>query len=178
MLTSPFLRSPLIRSSRYFLLSLLALMISACGFHLKGQMPIPQALSQMTRTSLSGMSDFDQALKHKLAQANVTLLSESTKVDESIYELKVLNITTTDKTLAKASNNDVTQLERKIKTSYFIRDNSGKSLYGPRSAQVTRTLTNQDASDDVVLAYNQEQMEEMVQELAAEIVSDLAYAPL
>lgn len=170
------------RSSFYGLkglfVCLFTLLISACGFHLKGQLPIPQTLLSLKLVSLSGIPRFDQSLQKELTLANVTLLSESTQIDEQILELKVLKITFTDRVLSTASNNDVTEKERQLKASYFIRDHSGKSLYGPRTISVSRTLSNQNASDDTVLAYNNEQMQAMSGDLAKQLVNDLAYAPL
>ncbi len=159
-------------------IAFLAFIISACGFHLKGQLPIPQALKTIKLVSLSAMPSFDQTLKKSLTLADITLLDDSTLVDDEVLELKVLKIIYTDKTLSTASNNDITEKERLMKASYFIRDNTGKSLYGPRTVSVTRTLSNQNASDDTVLAYNSEQMTDMAEDLAQQLVSDLAYAPL
>ena len=159
-------------------ITFLAIIISACGFHLKGQLPIPQALKTIKLVSLSAIPSFDQALKKSLALANVSLINANTLVDNNVLELKVLKITYTDKTLSTASNNDITEIERLLKASYFIRDNTGKSLYGPRMVSISRTLSNQNASDDTVLAYNNEQMADMAEDLAQQLVSDLAYAPL
>lgn len=159
-------------------IAFLAIIISACGFHLKGQLPIPEALKTIKLVSLSAIPSFDQALKKSLKLAKVSLINENSLVDNNVLELKVLKITYTDKTLSTASNNDVTEKERLMKASYFIRDNTGKSLYGPRTVTVSRTLSNQNASDDTVLAYNNEQMADMAEDLAQQLVSDLAYAPL
>ena len=161
-----------------FLISVLALLISACGFHLKGQLPIPQALQTLKLVSLSSMPSFDQSLTKKLAHADILVINENAQVDNEVLELKVLKITYKDQVLSTASNNDVTEKSRTMKANYFIRDNTGKSLYGPRTISVTRTLSNQDASADTVLAYNNEQMQSMASELAKQLVSDLAYAPL
>ena len=124
------------------------------------------------------MQNFDLTLARQLKQADINILGENTLTDDAIYELKVLKITYSDKVLSKANNNDVTEIERLLKASYFIRDNTGKSVYGPRTVSTSRVLSNQNASDDTVLAYNTEQMEEMADELASQLVSDLAYAPL
>ncbi len=159
-------------------ITFLAIIISACGFHLKGQLPIPQALKTIKLASLSAMPSFDQTLKKSLKLADVILLDESALVDNEVLELKVLKITYTDKTLSTASNNDITETERLMKASYFIRDSTGKSLYGPRTVSISRVLSNQNASDDTVLAYNKEQMADMAEDLAQQLVSDLAYAPL
>lgn len=164
--------------SKTLVVSLLALFISACGFHLKGQLPIPQVLMTLKLASESGMPNFDQSLEKQLKLAKVSLLDENSTTDNDVLELKVLKITYTDRVLSTASNNDVTEKERRLKASYFIRNKTGKSLYGPRSVTVTRTLSNQDASDDTVLAYNNEQMLDMADDLAKQLVSDLAYAPL
>lgn len=158
--------------------TLFAFFMSACGFHLKGQLPIPVALQTIKLNSLSEMQGFDQTLSKLLKQAGINTLDENTLIDDEIYELKVLKITYTDKVLSKAANNDATEKERVLKASYFIRDAKGKSVYGPRNVSTSRVLSNQNASDDTVLAYNLEQMEEMADDLASQLVSDLAYAPL
>ncbi|WP_438463936.1 LPS-assembly lipoprotein LptE [Marinomonas sp. PE14-40] len=165
-------------SAKAFIIGFIALFISACGFHLKGQVPIPLALKNLKLNSQSEMPSFDQSLNKSLILADVSIIDEDAQVDETVLELKVLKITFTDRTLSTASNNDVTERERTLKASYFIRNNTGKSLYGPRIVTLSRTLSNQDASDDTVLAYNKEQMQDMADDLAKQLVNDLAYSPL
>lgn len=163
---------------KFFSIAFFALILTACGFQLKGQLPIPQALTTLKLVSLSSMSTFDQSLKKALSLSGVSLIDEDAQVDNNVLELKVLKITYTDRVLSTASNNDVTEKERKMKVNYFIRNNTGKSLYGPRVVSISRTLSNQNASDDTVLAYNNEQMQDMADDLAKQLVNDLAYSSL
>jgi len=160
------------------LIVLITLMISACGFHLRGQTPLPIILQKIFLTSESDMHDFDVALLTKLNKKNVTILDKGSSSTDDILELKILKISLSDNVLSTASDNDTTSISRTLKLTYFIRDNSGKSLYGPRTVSVNESIYNQDDSTDVVAARNAAVLKAMIDTLADNLVYDLAYAPL
>ncbi|WCN10219.1 LPS assembly lipoprotein LptE [Marinomonas mediterranea] len=163
------------------LVALVALTVSACGFHLRGQTPLPERVKTLILTSQSGSANFDRTLRSELAKAGVTLVSkDDTSADlKDILELKVNTLASSDTVLARNSTtNDVTQIQRTLSSSYFIRDESGQSLYGPRNIETSSVLTNQDAEESTKSAYNIQEMERLSEQLAKQLVYDLAYAPL
>jgi LPS-assembly lipoprotein len=97
---------------------------------------------------------------------------------ENPLNLVVNGLQTSDTVLARASDNDVTQLERRLSVSYYLRDGNGKVVFGPRTVSTSTVLVNQDASISVRDAYNAQQMEQLGQKLAQLLVYDLSYAPL
>lgn len=167
----------LTQTTRLFLLALLTMSIAACGFHLRGQADIPAPLKVLTLTSNSGSDAFDRSLRIALSKAGVTIISEADATNET-YNLKVNPIISADIELARNSSNDVSQIQRRLTSHYFIRKSDGKSVYGPRTISTTKTLTNQDAEESAKVSYNQNQTESMNEDLATQLTYDLGYAPL
>ncbi|MCV2402444.1 hypothetical protein OFY17_06015 [Marinomonas sp. C2222] len=159
---------------RLLVLITLAISISACGFQLRGQVNIPNELKVMNLTSESGSDEFDRALRVELIKAGVSIVEEHTE-HSTLLTLKVNKITSEDTELARNSSNEVSQLQRRLSTHYFILKNDGKALHGPRKTTTARTLTNQDAAESTKLSYNTEQTQLMHKDLANQIVMDLSY---
>ena len=109
-----------------------ALLLSACGFQLRGQIDIPTPLQNLTLALESGSSEFNRDLRIALAKSDINIVEEPPR--EGLYELKVNPLKTSDTVLARASDNDVTQIERRISSTYFVRDEEGKALWGPRNS--------------------------------------------
>ncbi|MEL0612733.1 LPS assembly lipoprotein LptE [Marinomonas arenicola] len=165
------------KTTRYFFLALIAMSVTACGFHLRGQVAIPQALKTITLTSDAKSNTFNTSLRIALSRAGVTVIDPKDAGDD-VLELKVNAITTSDTVLARNSSNDITQIERRMSTSYFIRQEDGKSLYGPRTVSTSKTLSNQNSEESTKAAYNKSKEEDMSEELANQLIYDLGYAPL
>ncbi|WOD07864.1 hypothetical protein [Marinomonas sp. GJ51-6] len=171
------MKATFIHTTRYFLFAILAMSLTACGFHLRGQVDLPSSLKTLTLTSESGSDEFDRALRIALVKAGVVIFEES-NANENTFNLKVNKITSSDIDLAYDSSNDVTQVQRRLSSYYFIRQADGKSLYGSRQISTSRVFENQDSSASTALSYNTSQMKAMYTDLAAQLVSDLNYAPL
>lgn len=153
---------------------MLALLLSACGFQLRGQAQVPPQLQSLTLELNSGSKDFDRDLRIALAQAGIQIVEG--QPNEHLYELKVNPLEMDDTVMARAADNDITQVERRISATYFIRDEHGKALWGPRSISLSIMLNNQDAEQSLKSAYNAEQMQRASDQLADELVYDLNYA--
>jgi len=167
----------LTQTTRLVLLALLTMSIVACGFHLRGQVDLPASLKVLTLTSNSGSEDFDRSLRIALTRAGVTIIDEA-DATEATYNLKINPISTSDTELARNTSNDVSQIQRRLISKYFIRKADGKAVYGPRTISTTRTLANQDAEESAKLSYNKDQMQSMSEDLANQLTYDLNYAPL
>ncbi|MBM6549686.1 hypothetical protein [Marinomonas ostreistagni] len=155
---------------------MLALLMTACGFHLRGEVNIPPQLQTLTLSLDSGSAEFNRDLRIALAKAGINIVEGEPTAD--LYQLKVNPISSSDTVMARASDNDVTQVERRISAIYFIRDEQGKALWGPRTISTSIMLNNQDAEQSVKAAYNNEQMRRAGSLLANELLYDLNYAPL
>ena len=165
------------QSSRLCLLFLMVMSVVACGFHLRGQVAIPDSLKMLTLNSASGSQEFDTDLRIALKKAGVTVLDKDQAGDD-IAELKINPISTSDTTLAINSDNEVTQIERRLSAVYFIRNHQGKALYGPRTVSTSKSLANQNAEESTKSAYNQQQTQGMYEDLVSQLLSDLSYSPL
>ena len=165
------------KKTRLFLLVLLCMSLTACGFQLRGQHSIPSVLQKITLNSESGSSEFDRSLRLALKGAGISIIDEE-EASAEIYNLKVNKITSSDIELARDSSNDISQLQRTLSSHYFIREIDGKSVYGPRQISTTRALTNQNDDASAKLSYNAAQLRKMYDDLATALVDDLAYAPM
>ncbi|SBS26378.1 LPS-assembly lipoprotein LptE [Marinomonas aquimarina] len=153
---------------------LLTLLLSACGFQLRGQTQVPPQLQSLTLLLGTGSQDFDRDLRIALAQAGIRIVDSQPSAE--LHQLKVNPLELDDTVMARASDNDITQVERRIKATYFIRDEEGKALWGPRTVSISIMLNNQDAEQSLRSAYNAEQMQRASHQLADELVYDLNYA--
>lgn len=162
-------------SPLFIFIAALSLLLSACGFHLRGEVNLPSQLRTLLLSSQSGSTGFDRDLRTALTRAGVTIAAND---QENPLNLIVNGLQTSDTVLARASDNDVTQLERRLSVSYYLRDGNGKVVFGPRTVSTSTVLVNQDASISVRDAYNAQQMEQLGQKLAQLLVYDLSYAPL
>jgi LPS-assembly lipoprotein len=167
----------LTQTTRLLLLALLTISIVACGFHLRGEVNIPTRLQTLTLTSDSGSNSFDQSLRIALTKAGVVIVDKA-NAPSGTLELKINSISSSDIELARNSSNDVSQIQRTLSSHYFIRQADGKSLFGPRTVNTNKTLTNQDAEESAKLSYNTAQTESMNEDLANQLIYDLSYAPL
>ena len=167
----------LTQTSRLLLLALLTMSLVACGFQLRGQASMPAKLKKITLTSESGSDSFDRSLRIALAKADVVIINKANATKDT-FNLKINPITKFDTELARDMDNDLSQLQRRLTSHYFVRQADGKSVYGPRTISTTKTLTNQNAEESAKTSYNQAQEDSMNEELANQLVNDLSYAPL
>ncbi len=166
------------QSARLLVLLSLTLIISACGFHLRGNNPIPPALQRLILTSNSGSIVFDQALYSALRRSGINIVTEDTTSNDDILELTINPIDSQETILGTASNNDILQLERQLTTHYFVHKINGKSLYGPRQISTSKLFTEQDASINIKEAFDKVALDDMAEDLANKLLLDLSYAPL
>ncbi|MDB4838196.1 hypothetical protein OAH87_07025 [Marinomonas sp.] len=164
----------LITVSRLCIFITIAMNISACGFQLRGQVNIPAELKTMSLTSKSGSDVFDRSLRIALIKAGVTIVDADAE-NTTLLNLKVNEITSVDTELARNSSNEVSQLQRRFSSDYFILKVDGKALYGPKNISTTRTLESQDAAESTKQSYNTEQTTLMYTDLANQLVYDLSY---
>ncbi|MFD1384782.1 LPS assembly lipoprotein LptE [Rhodanobacter aciditrophus] len=165
------------RANLWVAVPFLAFFLTACGFHLRGQAPIPAALQQLTLNLETGSPAFERDLRNALSRADISVV-DALNATADTYELRVNSLSTSDTILARDSSNDVTQVERRLSATYFIRNKDGKALYGPRNVSTSIILGNQNAEESTKSAYNAQQMENAGGQLADELVYDLSYAPL
>ena len=149
-------------------------LLSACGFQLREQTQVIPALKSLNLSLSHGSLDFNRDLRIALVQAGISIVDIASS--DELLELKTNPISATDMVMARADDNDITQVERRLSVTYFIRDKNGQALWGPRIISTSVMLSNQDAEQSVKAAYNAEQMRRAGQQLANELVYDLSFA--
>ncbi|GGN26862.1 MULTISPECIES: hypothetical protein [Marinomonas] len=164
------------QTTRLFLFALLTMSLVACGFHLRGNASVPAKLKVLTLTSESGSDSFERSLRIAFNKAGIVIVEKS-EAKGNVLNLKITPITTADTELARDGNNDISQIQRRLSSSYFIRQADGKAVYGPRTISTSRTLTNQNADESAKISYNLAQEESMSEDLARQLIYDLNYAP-
>lgn len=64
-------------STKLLILTMIALLLSGCGFHLRGQLDLPPQLQEMTVSGHDDYSELVVALKQQLEAAGITLSEEA-----------------------------------------------------------------------------------------------------
>lgn len=164
-----------LRSLWFIPILIVTLLLSACGFQLRGELNVPAPLQTLVVSLSNHSQDFNRDLRIALAQAGIETIDAEPSAN--LYELKVNPLNTEDTVMARATDNDITQVQRRISATYFIRNETGKALWGPRTVSTSIMLNNQDAEQSIKAAYNAEQMQRVSRQLAEELVYDLNYAP-
>lgn len=164
------------RTLGIWLVVISSLLVSACGFHLREQTTLPPALETLTLSLGTGSYSFNRDIRIALAKAGIQISTE--KASKDIHELKVNGLAMKDTVLARASDNDIDQVERRLTVNYFIRNEHGKALWGPRTVSLSIILNSQDSEQSVKSAYNTELMQRATTQLAEELVADLHLAQL
>ena len=165
------------KTTCYLVFAFIVVNISACGFHLRKQVAIPQSLTTISLISDAKSNTFNTSLRIALTRAGITVVSPGPAGD-NVLTLTVNALTHSDTVLARNNLNDVTQLERRVSSSYFVSQADGTSLYGPRTVSTTKILANQNAEASTKAAYNKAKNAQMSKNLANQIIYDLGSAPL
>jgi len=105
------------KTLRFFLITVLALAVVSCGFHLKGQYYLPANLKQLYLSSEKSYSPLTEQLALRLEQSQAVLLS---KRNESSAELRVLPERFQRKTLSLFPNGQVAEYELIYEVRYLV----------------------------------------------------------
>lgn len=149
-------------SLRFVLGALLMIMMTSCGFHLRGQVGLPP---QMSKTQLTGLSERDAlalALRQAL-RANAVTLVESAAQATAL--LRVLGREEGKRVLSVGGNGKVREYELYLSVSFDV-----KTVEGAHVAVQTLTLTREFIFDEAdVLGKSQEELllrEDMYKDMA------------
>ena len=155
---------------RRVLAAWLILIVSGCGFHLRGQADLPRDLTvQIQGKDVEGMppSQLRRILKLILEANDVTLVDVPGAADAT---LKILNEDLRRRTLANGPNGEVREYELRYSVDYLISMADGTHLIPRSNLTVYRDLLYSEA--DVL---GRAEGEEIV---IREMLSDVAYSIL
>lgn len=155
---------------RNLILSITCLALSACGFHLRGQVQLPQDMQPVYINPKSISNDIVVELRNVLRTAGITLTSDATKAN------LVVNLFDDDnerRTLAVGSGTRAAEYQLFESVHYEVRAKQGKTLIGPRRLVEQRVLANN--PNEVVSTDSERQLlrQEMRQRLAQKIAGQL-----
>ncbi|MDE1232660.1 LPS assembly lipoprotein LptE [Vibrio aestuarianus] len=108
----------LIPSSSLKLISVLALttLLSACGFHLRGDYSVPEELHRMSLTSYDQYSTFTRMVKNQLRVTEIELVSPA----KDVPNLHLLNEGVGERTLSLYQNTRAAEKELTFNASYRV----------------------------------------------------------
>lgn len=95
---------------------LLASLLSACGFHLRGDYSIPDELNTMSITSYDQYSTFTRMMKGQLRMSSIELVSPSA----SVPNLHLLSEGVGERTLSLYQNTRAAEKELTFRASYRV----------------------------------------------------------
>ncbi|ENM5763350.1 luciferase [Vibrio mimicus] len=110
------MRNILFPTLKWSLLVLMTSLLTACGFHLRGDYDIPQELSSMSLTSYDQYSTFTRMVHRQLRLNKIDLQSPA----ENIPNLHLLSESTGERTLSLYQNTRAAEKELTFRASYRV----------------------------------------------------------
>jgi len=108
--------TPVVTSLKWSLLVLLTSLLTACGFHLRGDYSIPQELSSMSLTSYDQYSSFTRLVHRQLRLNKVNLQTPAADVPN----LHLLSESVGERTLSLYQNTRAAEKELTFRASYRV----------------------------------------------------------
>jgi LPS-assembly lipoprotein len=124
----------------FLFLSLLALcsLLSACGFHFRGQVPLAPPLKKMYLQSEDPYSQLTRNVKQSLKISGVELVDTADKADTI---LDIIRETNSEQLLSIGGTQQTRQYNITLTVTFQITDAHGKVLVPIESLSETRSLT-------------------------------------
>jgi len=101
---------------QFLLLSIMTSVLTACGFHLRGDYNVPKQLDKLSVTSYDPFSTFTRLVKKQLAQSNVNIVSP----EENTPNLHLSSETQSSRTLSVYQNTRTAETELTLTINYRI----------------------------------------------------------
>src|SRR5690554_5153310 len=155
-------------------IAVVALTLSACGFHLRGAMPLPDQLKSMSLDCPAVKERlFCQALERQLAANGI-----DTSAEQADYELKILNVATNRSTASIDERGVAREIQLNLAATFAL-TGAGNTVLIPETTVSARQSYQNDQTQ--VLGKGREEQQitrELSQQLALQILSRIsAQAP-
>ncbi|KQH90730.1 LPS-assembly lipoprotein LptE [Vibrio fluvialis] len=150
------------------LVVLTATLLSACGFHLRGDYDVPEELSTMSLTSYDQYSTFTRMVKRQLRMNEITVVQP----DEDVPNIHLLSEGTGERTLSLYQNTRAAEIELTFVASYRVTiPNLGEKTF---STSVTRSYLDNPLTA-LAKSVERDMIEDEMRKLAAsQIVRQMA----
>lgn len=117
--------------------SLLAL-LSACGFHLRGEVELPPLLQDTYIESDDPFTGIARPLRTQLERSGASVLETR---EQASAVLKIIAERSENRVLSVGSSGKATEYELFNEVVFSLSDAAGKVLIGPQTVRMTRDLT-------------------------------------
>lgn len=130
-----------ISSIKLFNLIILFIMLTGCGFHLRGSFTIPQAFRSLRISPNLPFDPFQRALRETLTNNGVVLIPDNDPRAKESATLIILTQAFSERTVAYGSDGQPTRAIIQLKIFYQINGPNGKSFVPDTAIQVEHDLT-------------------------------------
>jgi len=111
--------------------------LSACGFHLRGDVELPPVLQDTYIDSRDPYTGIAHALRVQMERSGVNVLETR---DQASAILKVIGERSENRVLSVGSSGKATEYELFNEVVFSLSDGKGKELLKPQTVRVTRDL--------------------------------------
>tara|TARA_B100000989_G_scaffold290850_1_gene264561 strand:- start:59981 stop:60547 length:567 start_codon:yes stop_codon:yes gene_type:complete len=111
------------------------LLLSACGFQLRGTQNIPPQMQRLAINSSAPYGVLTIQLEQMLSQAGVRILEPT---DEAPVTLKIFNAAIRNNTLSESASSTTKMYTMHYSVNFEILGSDGKVIYGPNTINTSR----------------------------------------
>ncbi len=104
------------RTRQFFIITLLAMLTSACGFHLRGDYLLPEQVSELSLTSFDDFSEITRNVRQELRMNGISVVAPSS----SIPNLHLVSESDSNRTLSIYQNSRAAEYEITYTVRYRI----------------------------------------------------------
>lgn len=131
--------------------------LSACGFHLQGDLQLAKPLHRMYLKSPDPYGYLARSLENYLIMSNVQLVSSP---DQATTILDIINDSTSQSLLSVSGTQQTRQYNLIVNVTFVISDSHGNNITQPQSLAEARTITIQSnqilgSSNEAAIIYQQ-----------------------
>lgn len=150
---------------------ILALLLSACGFHLRGLIDVPEWLNNVSIISKDGNKELVSILKSQLEGYKVEVNPEPALAK---YWLIINKTTFQQQIVSVGASTNPRQYQLILTIEFMLQTSKGQIIKAPRLIAVSRQLT---VNNDRILGSNEEEtvlISEMRKEAVIQIINRLS----
>ncbi|MCL9684626.1 LPS assembly lipoprotein LptE [Legionella maioricensis] len=150
---------------------ILALLLSACGFHLRGLIDVPEWLNNVSIISKDGNKELVSLLKSQLEGYKVEVNPEPALAK---YWLIINKTTFQQQIVSVGASTNPRQYQLILTIEFMLQTSKGQIIKAPRFVAVSRQLT---VNNDRILGSNEEEtvlISEMRREAVIQIINRLS----
>jgi LPS-assembly lipoprotein len=150
---------------------ILVLLLSACGFHLRGLIDVPEWLDNVSIISKDGNKELVSLLKSQLEGYKVEVNPEPALAK---YWLIINKVTFQQQIVSVGASTNPRQYQLILTVEFMLQTSKGQIIKTPRTVAVSRQLT---VNNDRILGSNEEEtvlISEMRREAVIQIINRLS----